>query len=840
MSSITRITGLATGLDVDDLVSKLMKAENTRLDKLKQDRQLLEWKQELYRDIIGDLNIFKSTFFDVLKSDTYMLSSRNYSSFDIKSSDVANSITAIATAGTIAGEYKISVAQLAEKAKVQGMNYINIKESANPITFPVKIDDTNKQLSVDGRTITLTNGVYKDLSSLAAEVNKQLAATSNGSGGHLNDNVKAVVRDNNIYFLNKIDITANTELKVSVAGNDYSVKISNAGKYTMDDIAAQLNSQLKGSKSTDGSTTFPSGVTATFSSDGTKIIFNDKDGASVTGIVSYKAGAEVVANVAAVQSTGSDTLTASVPSTSDNILSYKKAILSGVNDTLTIKIGSGSPIDITLHDDNFDAMSDTEILNALVQDIKAQLTSDMKLDVTVDSLTNRIKFISTSQSQVYISGNATGTLGIPANFEVNQTIYDKMSNIVSGEVKFTVNNQTFHYDFSSSTDDDTDPNDKIIGAKGKTISDILNDISSKANVSITYSELTRQFVLTSKSTGANQVITNTKDLSGSFISTLFGQTEVADASGKHQDADGTWTVLKGKDAEIIITEPGSSGVWIQKPTNNFTVDGINYVLNSKPAGEVTLTLTPNAQNTFDKIKAFIDKYNELIEKINDKLTEKKQYDYLPLTDDQKKEMKDTDIANWEAKAKQGILSRDSTLEKMLSDMRMAFYDKVDGAGTYLTDIGLSTSSDTTERGKIIIDEDKLKKAIQDNPDKVANLFMKQSGTAYNPDSKSSLRYKSEGIFQRLNDILQDNIRTTRDSKGNKGLLLQKAGIKGDYSEYNNILTDELNEQDKRINEMIDKLYVKEEKYYLDFSKLETVMQQLNQQSSWLAQQLGMN
>jgi flagellar hook-associated protein 2 len=383
----------------------------------------------------------------------------------------------------------------------------------------------------------------------------------------------------------------------------------------------------------------------------------------------------------------------------------------------------------------------------------------------------------------------------------------------------------------------------------------MDDIYAKANVKLSYSQLTRKFTLESGNTGSAQNISiglqsDTDTQTDKFLTTLFGG----------GDFTGAGVTDQGQDAVITITNPGYSSnpadpnygsVTLYKSTNNFTIDGISYTLNkAEPGGEKTMTLTSNAQGTYDKIKEFVDKYNEMIDKINSKINEKKQYTYLPLTDDQKKEMSEDEIKKWEEKAKEGLLSRDNTLESMLTSMRSAFYDIVrptyndsGSIGISLSEIGLSTSNDYSQRGKIIIDEKKLKNAIENNGDKVASLFTKTSEAvpAYNPDMSSterSQRYKEEGIFQRINDIFQDNLRTTRDDGGYKGKLLEMAGIKGDYSELHNSLTDQLDEKDKAISDLIDKLAEKEEKYYLQFSQLEQAMQKLNSQSSWLAQQLG--
>ena len=164
-------------------------------------------------------------------------------------------------------------------------------------------------------------------------------------------------------------------------------------------------------------------------------------------------------------------------------------------------------------------------------------------------------------------------------------------------------------------------------------------------------------------------------------------------------------------------------------------------------------------------------------------------------------------------------------------------------GISLTEIGLSTSSDISQRGKIIIDEAKLKTTIETRGEQVANLFIKSSTTHDSYDAnytsgERNIRNKEEGIFQRINDILKDYTRTTRDNSGKKGILLEKAGIKGDMSEFKSSLSEDIIKKDEKINEMIKSLADRENKFYLKFSKLEVAMNKLNSQSSWLTQQLG--
>ena len=67
MVSTMRISGLASGMDIDKLVSDLMKAERMPLDKLKQKKQILEWQRDDYRSmntLLQDLDsyIFNNRF----------------------------------------------------------------------------------------------------------------------------------------------------------------------------------------------------------------------------------------------------------------------------------------------------------------------------------------------------------------------------------------------------------------------------------------------------------------------------------------------------------------------------------------------------------------------------------------------------------------------------------------------------------------------------------------------------------------------------------------------------------------------------------------------------------
>lgn len=175
-------------------------------------------------------------------------------------------------------------------------------------------------------------------------------------------------------------------------------------------------------------------------------------------------------------------------------------------------------------------------------------------------------------------------------------------------------------------------------------------------------------------------------------------------------------------------------------------------------------------------------------------------------------------------------------------MRKALFDKVEGVSISVFDIGISTGA-YYERGKLTLDEAKLKSALMNNFDEVVKLFTtkpEDSGVnTVNDREKVVQNYNQSGITQRIYDILQKNIRTTRDSSGKKGILLEKAGIVGDASEFNNLIVDEIKAKDSMIQKMLEIMYQKEEAYYRKFTAMEKMLSQMESQSVWLMQQLGL-
>ncbi|MED4071340.1 flagellar hook-associated protein 2 [Priestia endophytica] len=268
---------------------------------------------------------------------------------------------------------------------------------------------------------------------------------------------------------------------------------------------------------------------------------------------------------------------------------------------------------------------------------------------------------------------------------------------------------------------------------------------------------------------------------------------------------------KGKDATVVI-----DGFEIQKTTNTFEMNGMKYTLTGVTNTPVTISTSTDVVGIFDKIKEFVTKYNETITKINEKVGETRYRDYAPLTSDQKKEMSDKEVELWEEKAKSGLLRSDSTLSSTLNSMRSDFYTSLQGGSfgiDHLSDIGITTTKQYRLGGILEIDEAKLKKQIEENPQAISELFSKNGDT-----------YDTQGIAVRLRNTIKDTITTIEKRAGNTG-----------QSDTQYTIGKSLNDLDERINNFNDRLKMIEDRYWSQFTAMEQAIQKANSQSSYLSQ-----
>ena len=279
----------------------------------------------------------------------------------------------------------------------------------------------------------------------------------------------------------------------------------------------------------------------------------------------------------------------------------------------------------------------------------------------------------------------------------------------------------------------------------------------------------------------------------------------------------TASVTSGQNAVLTV-----DGTDIERNTNTFELDGITMELTSTYDASnppISLTTSRDTDKIIDGLKSFVDDYNTLIEELNKQLTETANYKkYAPLTDAQKKEMSDKEVELWEEKSKQGLLHNDSNISSFLSEMRMALYSSVEGAGLSLYDIGIETSDNWRDNGKLVIDEDALRSAVATNPDAISKLFT---------DRDQGLGIKMQNAIKAAANV----------SSGSPGSMVRYAGTK-DVLLTSNTLYEEMKHISETLSNLNTKYELEKTRYWKQFTAMEQAISNMNSQSSWLTQQFS--
>ncbi len=269
---------------------------------------------------------------------------------------------------------------------------------------------------------------------------------------------------------------------------------------------------------------------------------------------------------------------------------------------------------------------------------------------------------------------------------------------------------------------------------------------------------------------------------------------------------------RGTDAVIDFND----ATGLKFSSNQFTVNDITFNLKEGSGKTVKVSVSQDVDAVMDKIKTFVEAYNSTMESIAGKLKEERHRDYLPLTDEQKKELSDREVEKWEEKARSGMLKADQLLSGAYNQIRsvtMARVDGLPGEYTNLSAIGITTGS-YYEMGKLNIDEDKLRLALTNDPEGVMDLFTQVSEDA----SKSGVAVK---LYDAVNNAMSE--------------LTTKAGSSAALYD-DSVLGKDITRLNQSISAAEQRLLNLETRYYRQFTAMEQAINQMNMQSMWLTQQ----
>ena len=284
----------------------------------------------------------------------------------------------------------------------------------------------------------------------------------------------------------------------------------------------------------------------------------------------------------------------------------------------------------------------------------------------------------------------------------------------------------------------------------------------------------------------------------------------------------------GTDGEMSILYNGVQTT-ITSSSNTFSIDGLDIratnTFNTGSAtaeGGVSFTASADTEKVTETVKKFIEAYNAMIDEVRTQATTKPDSNYKPLTDDQKNEMNENSIKNWEDKAKEGILYNSSALKDLDNATQGIFSSMMMNGVSYddLEKIGISFSDDYTAGGKIVFDEEKFKTAMDSDPEKVSDLF---TGT--------------HGIVNTIDSTLSTYATRYASKNGNSyGVLIEEAGSeKLSLTLTNNSIYKELKDMQETITNLQSQLSTEQDRYISQFTQMERLINQMNSQSSYLSQ-----
>lgn len=267
-------------------------------------------------------------------------------------------------------------------------------------------------------------------------------------------------------------------------------------------------------------------------------------------------------------------------------------------------------------------------------------------------------------------------------------------------------------------------------------------------------------------------------------------------------------LIEGSDSKIIL-----NGAELTSSSSVVSANGLEISLTgvTKENESVTFSVATDTDAIYDSVKSFLKEYNSVMKEMNTLYNADSAKGYEPLTSQEKEAMSDDEVKEWETKIKNSLLRSDSTLGGIINAMRSAMQTTVEyDGGTYaLSSLGIMTSTDYTEGGLLHIygdpddsvysaKDDKLKKALEENPDVVIATLT--------------------GVFGNLRQTMSDKMAGSKYSSS--------------MTFYNDIkMKSDVKDYESDIKDWEDKLADMEDAYYSKFTAMETALAKLQSQQS---------
>lgn len=834
-TSIRGYGGLASGLDRDELIKGMTIGTTNKITQQEQKKQQLQWKQEAIQSISSSMIDFHSKYTETLTSPTNLFSSMLWGRNKITTSGTNSKYVSVTGTASAADALTImGVKQKAEDAKWSSSNGVS---SGALNTGKIKID-----FSGDGKNYTVENLIgksiefkyggssysiylresddydYSKAEDIAKAVNDLLSKQTTSNDKKLSDIIQAEVTADGKFGLkgvsggNTLELTGGTALELlglreAPAEGEKEGKILNGGTITesAEDLAGTVSNNIATKVSFYD---YVAGKSLNFSYNGSSTTVKLPDAGTL----------EAAANAIMTKDGTTDKNEATV-----------KAIADSLQEQLDKAFGKGR---IKVDGDHGELSFKTTIPGGADDDSSIfKLTGgDLALIGDKKGALQSVDATDTDKKSALHIGDTT---------RLNLTSSVEKSGLSADALKAIFGDGTNAKDTASFTVNGT----KITFSKTDSVESIMKQINEKvADVTVSYQEAADKFTFTSSEKGASGAIQFGSE-GIEAVKALFGM-EIKDTDAVTIDGKTVYE-KRGQDAIVSVKYAGSDEIVnLRRDSNSFTVDGLTIGIKGifgeyngdildtskiEPDQAVEIDASVDVDKVYDTIKSFVDSYNSIVDMVNTQLTTKHEKDYDPLTSDQKSQLSDDEVEKWEAKAKEGLLYGDSDLRSLSMDLRVVVSG---GLLEKFKDIGITVSSTYSDNGKLSIDESKLRGALQTDPESVQKLFTSEAGVDENNNQTFN------GLATNLKSVMNKYV-NTMGSMESKGILIRKAGSKSSaLSLTQNTYYSQLKSIDEALEKLKDKLKTEQDRYISQFSTLETLIANMNSQSSYLSSMSG--
>lgn len=831
-----RMAGLMSGLDTEELVKAMSANTKARLNSQKQKLQKLEWKQESYRSVISKVSDFKSKYLDILGEKSIKANSVMKKCTATSSNDKV--ISATASAGATAAKYTISKATAATAAKFDSNGAISdgaVKldfskaEAGKSYTVELNFDGVTKNISFTaGADVEATKNSFLNAANNAvADITNSSqrfefkAGTStltfNGGGDGVYHTFGVGAGESvGLDFSTSSKITSSTKLsaidfnetlvsgadgkyKFTINGTDFEVD----GDTTISDLINKVNSS-------------DAGVKLSFSTVAQSFEIETKDTGAAAEINMSQSSGNLLNSLFNI-----DSSSLSITNADKGTIEYTE-VNSDFSTAITSEIANKIKYGFKADDAESSKYSMNINIDGTDYELELDLSALTRKEANEDAYTDEevAAALNDALKAAYQDKTGTELTGVEFGFADNKLSIKSDSAVTLGENDF--------YIASGTTNVETKKADASYLAAAGVDSMTFNVNGSEVTVNASSSEgikmqdLVDAGIVTIDNAGN---ITAAADVDGVSAE---AKTLLNDIFGKDtgiQGANATDTITAyGTNSSITVSSDGENFVTYTSATNSFNFDGTNINLSNAESFEalsedeyITIDTARDTSGIKDVIVKFIDDYNKLLDDLYDEVTTSRPKSsgsyYDPLTEEQKEEMSEDEIKNWNENAKKGLLYRDTSVQRFLSDIRGAMASAVDGMT--LGAMGITLTDSWQDHGKLEIDESKLDNAISTYGDKIADFFTSE-----------------DGLAAKLEKTV-DNAISTKTNK--YGYLTSLAGMANTKTDKDNQIFRQMESIQDLIDRLTDKYESEQDSYWNRFTALEKYMAQAQQQQSYFMQ-----